>query len=85
LPASTTPSPLAQLDAGDTGAVIKAAFRRNAVLAADELSVETFRGGLVILSGTVRSWAAHDHAMAAAWSAPGVTQVDDRIVVETTP
>jgi osmotically-inducible protein OsmY len=79
---------LAQLDAGDAGAAIKAAFRRNAVLATlwgDELSVETFRGGLVILSGTVRSWAAHDHAMAAAWSAPGVTQVDDRISVETMP
>ena len=76
---------LAQLDAGDAGAAIKAAFRRNAVLEADELSIETLPGGLVILSGTVRSWAAHDHAMAAAWSAPGVTQVDDRISVETTP
>jgi osmotically-inducible protein OsmY len=52
---------------------------------ADGLSVETYSGGLVILSGTVRSWAAYDHAVAAAWSAPGVTEVDDRIRVEYTP
>jgi osmotically-inducible protein OsmY len=30
----------------------------------------------------VSSWAEHDEAVAAAWSAPGVTEVDDRIVVE---
>jgi len=36
----------------------------------------------VVLSGTVRPWAAHDDAVAAAWSAPGVTEVDDRIRVE---
>ena len=76
---------LAQADAGDAGAAITAAFRRNAVLEADEVSVRTFPGGLVILSGTVRSWVAHDHAVAAAWSAPGVTQVADRIRIESTP
>jgi osmotically-inducible protein OsmY len=75
---------LAQADACDAEAAITAAFRRNAVLEADELSVETFPGGLVILSGTVRSWVAHDHAVAAAWSAPGVVQIDDRISVENT-
>jgi osmotically-inducible protein OsmY len=72
-------------DAGDARVGIKAAFGRDAVLEADGLSVETLSGGLVILSGTVRSWAAHDHAVTAAWSAPGVTQVDDRISVENTP
>ena len=72
-------------DAGDAGAAITAAFRRDAVLEADGLSVETFPGGLVILSGTVCSWVAHDHAVAAAWSWPGVTQIDDRITVENTP
>jgi osmotically-inducible protein OsmY len=61
---------------------ISGAFRRDAVLDADRLSVETFTGGLVILSGTASSWAARDHAVAAAWSAPCVTQVDDRIRVE---
>ena len=68
--------------AGDT---IRCAFRRDAVLNADGLSVETFSGGLVILSGTVSSWAAHDHAVAAAWSAAGVSDIDDRIGVEYVP
>ena len=61
---------------------ISTAFRRNARLDADELSVETTCYGMVTLSGTVHSWAEHDDAVAAAWSAPGVTEVDDRILVE---
>ena len=60
---------------------ISGAFRRAAVLAAHVLAVETFSDGLVILSGTVSCRAAHDHALAAAWSAPGVTKVEDQIVV----
>jgi osmotically-inducible protein OsmY len=72
-------------DARDAADAISGAFRRHAVLAADALSVETSSGGLVILSGTVSSWAAHDHAVAAAWSALGVTQVEDRIRVESRP
>ena len=72
-------------DARAAADAISCAFRRDAVLDNDGLSVETFSGGLVVLSGTVSSWAAHDHAMAAAWSAPGVTRVDDRIRVESRP
>jgi osmotically-inducible protein OsmY len=73
---------LAQAPGADaTAAAISSAFRRDAVLDADGLVVEAFPGGLVILSGTVGSWAAHDHAVAAAWSAAGVTAVDDRIGV----
>jgi osmotically-inducible protein OsmY len=64
---------------------ISAALRRDAILEADRLVVETSPGGLVILSGTVRSWPARDHAVTAAWSAPGVTGVDDRIRVENGP
>jgi osmotically-inducible protein OsmY len=67
------------------GDAISRAFRRDAVLDADGLLVETFSGGLVILSGTVSSWVAHDHAVAVAWSAAGVTDVDDRIDVEYAP
>jgi osmotically-inducible protein OsmY len=72
-------------DARDAADAISGAFWRNAVLAANVLSVETSSGGLVILSGKVGSWVAHDHAVAAAWSAPGVTQVDDRIRVDSSP
>ena len=75
-------------DAADGRAAADAigcAFRRDAMLDPDRLSVEAFSGGLVILSGTVSSWAAHDQAVAAAWSAAGVTDVDDRIGVEYSP
>ena len=72
-------------DAREARDAIRAAFRRDSALEADGLSVETSSDGLVILSGTVSCWAAHDHAVACAWSAPGVTQVDDRIHVESTP
>jgi osmotically-inducible protein OsmY len=72
-------------DARDPADAISGALRRDAVLAAEVLAVKASSGGLVILSGTVSSWAAHDHAVAAAWSAPGVTQVDDRIRVESRP
>src|SRR6201986_4896842 len=60
-------------DARAAADAISCAFRRDAVLDAGRLRVETFSGGLVILSGTVRSWAAHDHAVDAAWSAAGGT------------
>jgi osmotically-inducible protein OsmY len=72
-------------DARGARDAIHAAFRRDAALEADGLSVETTSAGLVILSGVVRSWAAHDHVVAAAWSASGVTRVDDRIRVESGP
>jgi osmotically-inducible protein OsmY len=72
-------------DARQAPDAISSAFRRHALLQAGGLSVEMSGGGLVILSGTVSCWAAHDHAVAAAWSAPGVTQVDDRIRVHNAP
>jgi osmotically-inducible protein OsmY len=58
------------------------AFRRSAVVDADRLHVAT-EGGTVTITGTVRSWAEHDDALAAAWSAPGVVEVRDEISVES--
>jgi osmotically-inducible protein OsmY len=76
-------------DGRDAGAEIARAWRRNAMLATSDISgdisVDAISPGAVVLSGTVRSWAAHDNAVAAAWSAPGVTDVDDRIRVEYQP
>ena len=69
-------------DGRDIKTDISRAFRRSASLDADELSVETTSYGTVILAGTVSTWAEHDEAVAAAWSAPGVIEVDDQIVVE---
>jgi osmotically-inducible protein OsmY len=59
---------------------IQEAFRRNAQVDADHVTVEA-NGGEVILNGTVRSWIERDEAERVAWSAPGVTQIEDRIIV----
>jgi osmotically-inducible protein OsmY len=67
-------------DAGDVQDDIKRAFKRNAKLDAKDLSVET-SDHTVTVSGTVRSWAEHDEAIDAAWAAPGVRAVKDRIAV----
>lgn len=37
--------------------------------------------GLVTLTGSVSSWNERDQAVRAAWGAPGVTSVDDQLVV----
>jgi len=60
---------------------IKKAFKRDASLDADALSIDTF-DGTVTLSGHVESWVEHDAAVNAAWAAPGVRAVDDQIVVD---
>jgi osmotically-inducible protein OsmY len=72
-------------DGGDVKRDIIRALRRSAVPRARELSVRTASYGRVILAGTVNSWAEHREAVAAAWSAPGVTEVDDQIMVGTQP
>jgi osmotically-inducible protein OsmY len=59
---------------------IQEAFRRNAEIDANRITVET-NGGEVILKGTVRSWMERAEAERTAWSAPGVTKVEDRIIV----
>jgi osmotically-inducible protein OsmY len=59
---------------------IEGAFRRNAEIDASRIEVET-HGTEVILKGAVRSWAEREAAERAAWAAPGVTKVDDRLSV----
>jgi osmotically-inducible protein OsmY len=38
-------------------------------------------GDSVILKGTVKSWAEREEAERAAWGAPGVASVDNRITI----
>jgi osmotically-inducible protein OsmY len=59
---------------------IEEAFRRSAEIDADRVTVETHEGE-VILRGTVRSWAEREEAERVAWSAPGVTRVENLINV----
>jgi osmotically-inducible protein OsmY len=59
---------------------IQEALRRSAEVDANRIEVEA-RGSEVVLKGTVRSWIEREEAERAAWAAPGVTKVEDRIVV----
>jgi osmotically-inducible protein OsmY len=56
---------------------VNKAFTRDARVDAEALSIDTDEN-TVTLSGHVRSWVEHDAAINAAWSAPGVVDVDDR-------
>ena len=59
---------------------IEEALRRAAEIDASRVTVETV-GSEVILRGSVRSWAERQEAERAAWWAPGVSKVDNRIIV----
>ena len=59
---------------------IESAFRRNALLDARRIRIETL-GGRVILRGSVRTWAERGEAQWAAWAAPGVSEVENDISV----
>jgi osmotically-inducible protein OsmY len=59
---------------------IEKALVRNAETDAQRITVE-MQGSKVILRGTVRSYAEKKAAEDTAWSAPGVTDVENRIVI----
>lgn len=59
---------------------IAAAFRRNAQLDANTITIEE-QGGEITLRGKVRSWAEREQAYQTAWAAPGVFHVNNEITV----
>ena len=68
------------ISSSDVRAKIEDAFKRSAQIDARRLNVTT-NGDKVILSGTVHSLAEREEASRAAWAAPGVSYVDDRLSI----
>ena len=64
----------------EVATAIKSAFERNALLDANKIQVET-SGNKVVLRGKVRNHAERDEAERAAWGAPGVWSVDNKLKV----
>ncbi len=64
----------------DLNQQIERALVRNAETDARQITVEV-QGGKVILRGTVRSYAEKQAAEDTAWSAPGVSEVDNQIMI----
>jgi osmotically-inducible protein OsmY len=60
---------------------IEDALKRYAEVEAQAIRVDVLDGGKVRLDGKVHAWSERSAAERAAWSAPGVTTVEDRIAI----
>ena len=70
-----------QVKATDVKEKIQSAFQRQASLDAKDIKINV-DDTAVILQGTVHSWREKDDAALAAWAAPGVTKVENKLQVQ---
>jgi osmotically-inducible protein OsmY len=69
------------IKATDVKQKIQSAFERQASLDANDIKVNV-DDSAVVLQGTVHSWREKDDAAIAAWAAPGVTKVENKLQVQ---
>jgi osmotically-inducible protein OsmY len=70
-----------RIEAEDIKGKIVAALKRNAEVEADAVRI-TVKGDTVTIDGKVKAWYERDLIERAAWSAPGVASVIDRVTIE---
>lgn len=71
----------AHVQTTDVKRKIEDALKRNAEVEAHRIRVSVIGSGKIALEGTVHNWQERSTAERAAWSAPGVVAVEDRLTV----
>jgi osmotically-inducible protein OsmY len=71
-----------RVDAANVKAKIESAFTRHARLDSNRISVSA-TDSKVVLRGTVSTWREREDAEHAAWSAPGVSKVENNVTVSS--
>ena len=69
------------IDSANVKSRIDAALKRHAEIDASAINVSVQNGNKVVLEGAVDSWGRRRAVEDAAWSAPGVTSVEDRLTM----
>ena len=69
------------INVSDVKQKIEEAFKRHAMLGAKNIEVKV-DSSTVTLKGHVHTWQEHDDATQAAWAAPGVASVENRLTVQ---
>jgi osmotically-inducible protein OsmY len=70
-----------QVQPADVKRKIEDALKRHAEIEAQRVRVSVLGGGRVTLDGSVHDWQERDAVKWAAWSAPGVASVEDRLTI----
>jgi osmotically-inducible protein OsmY len=70
-----------QVTPSDVRKKIQDALVRSAAIDAGKITVEV-QGNKAILKGSVRAWTEREEAERAAWSAPGISSVENRITLD---